>query len=507
MIKFPPTGPTALLRRKIGEEWPGRGHGEALRSTLSTKGRMEKGAHVNHVASPFRTVLFAGAGALALGYFVSPGHGQTPAQGPPPPAPVASTLDEALMRAPVRGKGQVHLLPATMDTTQWGWFNNAQPPVLHIKSGDTVAMETMMHSHNQVVPGVSIDRIKKMRTDFPGRGPHTVTGPIYVEGAEPGDVLKVHFNKIVPRAYATNFNVPGMFGQFPDRFPDGQVKYFYLDLAKKQMEFAPGIVVPLRPFPGTTAVARAEPGPYSTVPPGRYAGNLDINEMVEGTTLYVPVFVKGALLWSGDSHAGQGNGEVNLTAIETAFKEFNITVSVLKNVKLEWPRVETPTHWLTIGYDRDLNIAWDLLQKETVKFLVERRKVSEAQARQIMLDTWDCRISEVVDVVNGTYCMNPKKTDSGRSADLPKADNEKYMVTYTRSADLKKAMDDASWAMIEKLQKDKALTRLDSYALASVAMDCRLGRPAGAEKEVHCLMPKSLWVSNKTASKSNKKAN
>jgi acetamidase/formamidase len=459
---------------------------------------------VIHATTPSYRLLLTAVAALGCSLLQTPiAQAQTP-PAPPPPAPVASTLDEALMRGPMRGKSQAHLLPATMETTQWGWFNNAQPPVLHIKSGDTVIMETMMHAHNQVVPGFSIEKIKKTRTDFPGRGPHTLTGPVYVEGAEPGDVLKVQFNKIVPRAYATNFNVPGMFGQFPDRFPDGQVKYFYLDLAKKQMEFAPGIVIPLRPFAGTTAVARAEPGAYSSVPPGRYAGNLDINEMVEGTTLYVPVFVKGALLWSGDSHAGQGNGEINLTAIETAFKELNMTVSVLKNVKLEWPRVETPTHWITIGYDRDLNIAWDLLQSETVKFLVERRKISEAQARRIMMETWDCRISEVVDVLNGTYCMNPKKADAGRSADLPKADNDAYIVTYVRNADLKKAMDDASWAMIERLQKDKGLTKLDAYALASMAMDCRLGRPSGAEKEVHCLTPKSLWVADKKAAAAKK---
>src|SRR3954464_10503187 len=88
-------------------------------------------------------------------------------------------------------QGKLHLLPATLETTQWGWFNNAQPPVLTVDSGDTIVMETMMHSHNQVVPGKTIEEIKKLRTDHPGRGPHTLTGPIYVNGAQPGDVLKV----------------------------------------------------------------------------------------------------------------------------------------------------------------------------------------------------------------------------------------------------------------------------------------------------------------------------
>ncbi len=443
-----------------------------------------------------RIAVLGGMGVLALAA-AGPLSAQT--QGPPPPEPMTSTLDEALMAAPVPSKqGKVLLLPATMETTQWGWYNNAQPPVLHMHTGDIVVMETMMHAHNQIVPGVSIEKIKKLRTDFPGRGPHTITGPIYVEEAEPGDVLKIHIDKIVPRAYATNFNVPGMFGEFPDRFPDGQVKYFYLDLDKKQIEFAPGVIIPLRPFPGILGVARAEPGFYGTVPPGPFAGNLDINEMVEGTALYVPVFVKGALLWSGDSHAAQGNGEVNLTAAETAYKELRLTVTLLKNVKLAWPRVETPTHWITVGYDRDFNKAWDLLLEETTKYLVESRKVTPDAARKIMRETWDCRISEVVDVLYGTVCMNPKSRNAPAPAALPKSDNDRYLVTYFKNADLKKAMDDASYAMIEKLQKDRGLTRLDAYALASMAMDCRLGRPSGAEKEVHCLTPKSLWAAKKS---------
>ncbi|MGH6817088.1 MAG: acetamidase/formamidase family protein, partial [Hyphomicrobiaceae bacterium] len=227
-------------------------------------------------------------------------------------------------------KGKVHLLPATMETTQWGWFNNAQAPVLKIDSGDTVVIETMMHSHNQVVPGRTIEEIKKLRTDHPGRGPHTLTGPIYVNGAEPGDVLKVRLNKIVPRAYGVNFNVPGMFGQFPKEYQDGQVKYLYLDWDKKEAEFLPGVFVPLRPFPGILGVARKEPGQYSSVPPGEYAGNMDIRDFVEGSTLFVPVHVTGALLWTGDSHAAQGNGEINLTALETAYKEMNVTVEVVK---------------------------------------------------------------------------------------------------------------------------------------------------------------------------------
>ena len=163
----------------------------------------------------------------------------------------APSADAQSVAVASKTPGKVHILPATLETTQWGWFNNAQAPVLRIDSGDTVVLETMMHSHNQVVPGKTIEEIKKLRTDHPGRGPHTVTGPIFVNGAEPGDVLKVRINKIVPRAYATNFNVPGMFGQFPQEYQDGQVKYMYLDLDKMVTEFLPGVFIPLKPFPGT----------------------------------------------------------------------------------------------------------------------------------------------------------------------------------------------------------------------------------------------------------------
>ena len=154
------------------------------------------------------------------------------------------------------------------------------------------------------------------------------------------------------------------------------MRFVYLDWDNKVAEFLPGVYIPLRPFPGVLGVARAEPGRYSTVPPGRYGGNLDIRELTAGTALYVPVFVKGALLWASDAHAAQGNGEVNLTGIETAFREFNITVDVIKGKSLEWPRIETPAHWLTLGYDQDLTKALDILKSETVKFIAEQRKVA-----------------------------------------------------------------------------------------------------------------------------------
>lgn len=395
--------------------------------------------------------------------------------------------------------GKVYLLPATLETTQWGWFDNAQPPVLNVSPGDTVVMETMMHAHNQVVPGKTIEELKKLRTDNPGRGPHTVTGPIFVNGAEPGDVLKVKIQRIVPRAYGTNFNIPGMFGQFPKSFQDGQVKYLYLDMDRMVTEFLPGVHVPLKPFPGTIGVARAEPGRYSSVPPGEYGGNMDIRELSEGAALYLPVWVKGALLWSGDSHAAQGNGEVNLTAIETAYKELAVTVDVIKGTKLDFPRIETATAWITMGFDKDLNRALEQARTQTVKFLAEQRDISAADAGKLMPRVSDCRISQVVNIKKGIHCMNPKDVKAKvMMPERPVAETRDYFVTVGNDADMNKAMDDASMAMIGLLQEKKGLTRLDAYGLASVAMDCRVGDVSHSKKQVHCVLPKSLWQPLKT---------
>src|SRR6266849_5451165 len=446
-----------------------------------------------------RLTLLAAAGVIAGGSWLV-GATIGAAQQPPPYTPPTEAVppigpaDPNLRAIPLPNGKKLHLLPATLETTQWGWFDNAQPPVLRIDAGDTVALETMMHSHNQVLPGTTIDQIKKLRTDHPGRGPHTVTGPIYVEGAEPGDVLKVTINKIVPRAYGVNFNVPGMFGQFPKEYQDGQVKYLYFDWDRKVTEFLPGVLIPLRPFPGILGVARKEPGRYSTVPPGEFAGNIDVRDFVEGTTLYVPIFVPGALLWSGDSHAAQGNGEVNLTAIETAYKELNLTIDVIKGKPLDFPRIETPKSWITMGLDQDLNKAWDQAKAQTIKFLVEQRKVSSEQAAKVMVQVSDCRVTQVVDVKKGVHCLNPKNVLAREDMERPTKETAKYFVSHAKDADLNKAMDAASMGMIKWLESEKKIARLDAYGLASVAMDCRVVAISDAEKNVHCLLPKSIFV-------------
>jgi len=323
--------------------------------------------------------------------------------------------------------GTYYVLPATLDTTQWGWLDPKEPPKLTVKSGDTVAVETMMHSHNKIVPGTTMDEIVALRKANPGGGPHSVTGPIYVEGAEPGDVMEIRILKITPKAFGANFSLPGKefptIGALAPEMPDGFLKYFYLDLDKRQAEFKPGIVIELQPFPGVLAVgidpkdpsprkggATDPMAPVSTLRPWKNGSNMDINEIQEGTTVFIPIFLKGGLVWTGDSHCRQGNGEVNLTALECSYREMVMQLIVRKDMKLEWPRIENKAHWITTGMDEDLNKAMVNAVREAVEMLAAQKTVplSRYEAYSLVSMVGDCRVSQVVDVRKGVHCMIPK---------------------------------------------------------------------------------------------------
>jgi acetamidase/formamidase len=323
--------------------------------------------------------------------------------------------------------GKYHVLPATLETTQWGWLDPNEPPKLVVSSGDTVAVETMMHSHNKINPGTTMDEIVALRRANPGGGPHSVTGPIYVNGAEPGDVMEIRILKIVPKAFGVNFSLPGKdfptVGALAPEMPNGFLKYFYLDWDKRQAEFKPGVVIDLQPIPGTLAVGidpkdpsprkggSTDPmAPVSTLRPWKNGSNMDINELQEGTTIFIPVFLKGGLVWTGDSHCRQGNGEVNLTGLECAYREIVMQLIVRKDLKLEWPRMETRTHWIMMGFDEDLNKAMVNATRETVDFLVAQKMVplDRYEAYSLTSMVGDCRVTQVVDVRKGVHCMVPK---------------------------------------------------------------------------------------------------
>jgi acetamidase/formamidase len=171
----------------------------------------------------------------------------------------------------------------------------------------------------------------------------------------------------------------------------------------------------------------------------------------------------------------------------------NITVEVMKGKPLGWPRIETPTSWITMGFDQDLNKAWDQAKSETIKFLAEQRGVPEAQAATLMSTVSDCRVSQVVNVKKGIHCLSPKNANGKEDMERPTRETSEYYVVHVKDANLNKAMDDASMGMIKFLESEKRIARLDAYGLASAAMDCRVGAVSETEKNIHCLIPKSIW--------------
>ena len=324
--------------------------------------------------------------------------------------------------------GKHHVLAATRETTQWGWLDPNEKPKLTVDSGDTVSIETLMHSLDQIQPGTPMEEIVRLRLANPGGGPHSVTGPIYVNGAEPGDTMEIRIKKIVPKGDGFNFHLPGTkfptVGLLASEFPDGFVRFYKFDLVKHQTEFKPGIMLDLKPFPGILAVGvdpnepkeKAGPpihdakGRTSTLRPWKNGSNMDLNELQEGSTFYVPVFLKGGLIWVGDAHCRQGNGEVNLTALECAYREIEIQPIVRKDLKIDWPRAETHTHWILMGFDEDLSEAMKIAVRETVNFLASQTLVpmSRDEAYALASMVADCRVTQVVDIRKGVHCLVPK---------------------------------------------------------------------------------------------------
>ena len=328
-----------------------------------------------------------------------------------------------------------HSLPATPNTVQWGWFDVNEKPKLTINSGDTVSVETWYHALNQIKPspedrslsGPPMEEIAQLRKQNDGGGPHSITGPIYVNGAEPGDTLEIRILKIVPKEYAQNFNLPGKdfpTGLLPKEFLDGFVRYYKLDLAKNETEFKPGIILDLKPFPGILAVGvdpnepkekagppiKDDKGRTSTLRPWKNGSNMELNELQAGSTIYFPVFQRGGLIWIGDAHCRQGNGEVNLEALECAYKEIEIEPIVRKDLKTEWPWAENKNYWIFPGFDEDLIEAMKIAVRNTIDFLSTQKIVpmDRYEAYALASMAADCRVTQVVDIRKGVHCEVPK---------------------------------------------------------------------------------------------------
>jgi acetamidase/formamidase len=344
-----------------------------------------------------RALVLGGVGIFGLGLgFAVPSNGGSGSSGAPPPG---------------AGIGRVHVLPSTPETVRQGVFDATLPDLFEIESGDVVVYpDTWSHFLNRMQPGVSIDELAQLRREAPDRGPHSIIGPLGVRDAQPGDMLAIEFQRLIPARWGASFVNPADLGTgtLAEEFVDGQIRYLDFDLARMRAEFLPGISVPLRPFQGTVGVAPAEGDVVSSVPPGQHAGNIDLRDLTEGSTLYVPVWQPRGRLFTGDSHAAQGDGEVNNQAIESAMRELRVRVVVHKDAGWSWPLAETADEWFILGIHGDLNEAFRIATRNAIAFLHRRAGLATIDAYSLASIAISFRVTQFVNQTRGVHAAIPK---------------------------------------------------------------------------------------------------
>ena len=307
--------------------------------------------------------------------------------------------------------GRVHTIPSNGETVVLGLLDPTRAPLLTIESGDVLVYEnTWTHFLNRLQPGVTTEELATMRAAAAGRGVHSIIGPIAIAGALPGDVVQLRMLRLETIDFGANLHNPGHLrtGSLPDEFDDGYVRYFALDPRRRYVAFNERIRLELKPFQGTIGLAAEEPHAISSVAPGRHAGNIDLKELTAGSSLFVPVLQPGGLIFTGDSHALQGDGEVNITALETAMREVRVQVILHPRVPWRWPFAETATHWIAIGLDPNLNEALRVALRNTIDFLVTRAGLTRDEAYSLASLGIDFRVTQMVDVNHGVHAMIPK---------------------------------------------------------------------------------------------------
>jgi acetamidase/formamidase len=312
-------------------------------------------------------------------------------------------------------------LLATPSTVAWGYYSSFSKPVLTVKSGDTVRMQTLASCGDERAlarDGVAAadipNYIAPIHEQVADKGPggHILTGPVAVEGAEVGDVLEVQVVKIdLDTPFACN-HFRATAGFLQSEFPYAKSKIIPLDREKMIAHFAPGIDIPLHPFFGSMGVAPAS-SRISSGPPLMHGGNMDNKDLVVGASIFYPVLTKGGLFEAGDGHAGQGNGEVDVTAMET-FLSGTFRFIVHKNEHLVWPRAETATNYISMGFDTDLTKAATIALHNMILFLTDEKHMNRDDAYMLTSVACDMNVTEVVDGTLGVHVLCPKNIFIGK---------------------------------------------------------------------------------------------
>ena len=305
-----------------------------------------------------------------------------------------------------------YTLAASPSTIAWGYYWSQAKPALTVHSGDTVKIQTLSTCSPERMEAVGVqipqyDKDIHEQVKEKGPGGHILTGPVAIEEAEPGDVLEIQIQKIdIDLPFACNGFGPGR-GFLPNDFPYARMKVIPLDLTHMLGKFGPGIDIPLHPFFGSMGVAPPGGARINSGPPWMHAGNMDNKYLVAGTVLFIPVHAKGALFEVGDGHAGQGNGEVDITALET-WLTGTFKFVVHKDQHLLWPRAETPTHYISMGFDEDLKTAAEMAVRNMIDFLVTEKHLSRDDAYALTSVAVDVDITQLVDGKDGVHAMCPK---------------------------------------------------------------------------------------------------
>jgi acetamidase/formamidase len=334
--------------------------------------------------------------------------------------------------------GAFHMLRATAETIHWGYFDPATPPVLTVKSGDLIFAEAVTH-HAGDAPDLMMDEaIAQIFRDVPesdrNPGVHIMTGPIYIEGAKPGDMLEVRYLQMIPR-FQYGSNLAANWGYLYKEFGEKErVTIYRLDEPTNQAEalyaydfpgkyLVPGTItncpecnrhkalngvrVPVRPHLGTAGVAPDIAGRVSTIPPGAHGGNIDNWRIGAGATMFYPVQVDGALFSIGDPHVSQGDGEISGTAIEASL---NVVMQIIlrRDFTFPSPLLETPQNWIVHGFHEDLDQAMRNASLDMLKLLTEQRGLSANDAYSLMSVAADFQVTQVVDGRQGIHVRIPR---------------------------------------------------------------------------------------------------
>jgi len=305
-----------------------------------------------------------------------------------------------------------HLLRSSPETCHWGFFDAALAPVITVQSGDVVTIEAISGAA-EVIPPACFDMLPEHEAVLaqlqPKLGPHILTGPVAVEAAVPGDVLQIEIQAVELRQN-WGWNIIRPFrGTLPEDFPKTKVWHSGIDVARRIGTLPWGPELALRPFFGIMGVAPAPHlGPQGSIEPREYGGNMDLKELVAGTTLYLPVWTAGALFSVGDGHAIQGDGEVCLTGLETALRgTFRLTLR--KDMKLSLPMAETPTHAITLAFDPDLDDAAKQALRAMIALIVERSGIAADDAYVLCSLVGDVRVTQLVDGNKGAHVVIDKR--------------------------------------------------------------------------------------------------